>query len=387
MHELTCARSFLGRIIPSDTFSLVEEKLGIICASLPALRQLHAYRKRVKTALPTSERQPPNEDFARMRRKIHMRDIFWYRDPSSTASAEHAGAKRQLVFSPRAGETVEEARKRQTATGKRPENSAVDNWEQSWKRFFFGRKTRRRSSDENHLGYDIPSGLTSDRHPSDSSGDGEKRPSGALANERSWWSPHRLLGKSSRKDNLQSLNRAQAARLDISAERGQGWPGVASQTGRRQLNFSYKNWGLVNSSTEEKRGKRAEEDADPDALPGASEEQPPPIIVPSNAAKTRERGPSGVLGSQQGLGPMSSSTESEKTVKGKPGRDGNVTPQHDDRSNFLDSRTTAVYSPTGGLSQAKDEWDDEPSPMTNTSDDEHKEGWDIKTAIRSTSAS
>lgn len=72
------------RTIPSNTFSMVEEKAGIIFASCPALRQFITYRKRVGTVLPSNKRQAPNADFVKMRRRINLRDIFWYRKPSMT---------------------------------------------------------------------------------------------------------------------------------------------------------------------------------------------------------------------------------------------------------------------------------------------------------------
>ena len=68
--------------MPSNTFSLVEEKCGIIFASCPALRQLLAYRRRTGHLLPTKGRQPPNADFVSMRHRINLRDIFWYRKTS-----------------------------------------------------------------------------------------------------------------------------------------------------------------------------------------------------------------------------------------------------------------------------------------------------------------
>lgn len=59
--------------------------LGLITAVLSIgraatiLRQFWAYRSRTHTSLPTKARQYPNEDFEKMRYRINMRDIFWYR--------------------------------------------------------------------------------------------------------------------------------------------------------------------------------------------------------------------------------------------------------------------------------------------------------------------
>lgn len=71
--------SCIGNIIPAYYFSSFECNLGIIFACGPALRQFWAYRSRTHTSLPTKARQYPNEDFEKMRYRINMRDIFWYR--------------------------------------------------------------------------------------------------------------------------------------------------------------------------------------------------------------------------------------------------------------------------------------------------------------------
>ena len=68
----------------SATFSMVEEKCGIIFASAPAVRQFVAYRLRVGTFKPTTARQLPEQDFVRFRKRINLRDIFWYRQASLT---------------------------------------------------------------------------------------------------------------------------------------------------------------------------------------------------------------------------------------------------------------------------------------------------------------
>ena len=66
--------------MPAKFFTSLEEKLGIIVACGPALRQLLAYRIRTGTFLPKRAlRQQPNEDFVKMRGRINLRDIFWYR--------------------------------------------------------------------------------------------------------------------------------------------------------------------------------------------------------------------------------------------------------------------------------------------------------------------
>lgn len=77
----------IGRSLPTDTWSMIEEKCGIIFASMPAIRQFVAYYRRVGTFLPSSQRQTPGGDFVKMRARITLRDIIWYRR-SDTSSIE-----------------------------------------------------------------------------------------------------------------------------------------------------------------------------------------------------------------------------------------------------------------------------------------------------------
>ena len=56
--------------------------MGIICACGPAIRQFIAYIQRTGTVMPSDSRQYPNEDFVKMRRRITLRDIFWYHAPN-----------------------------------------------------------------------------------------------------------------------------------------------------------------------------------------------------------------------------------------------------------------------------------------------------------------
>ncbi|KAI9683064.1 MAG: hypothetical protein M1820_010930, partial [Bogoriella megaspora] len=64
--------------IPGIT-SVVEIALGAFFASCPILRQLVAYIHRYGTILPTEGRNPPDQDFIAMRKRVTLRDIFWYR--------------------------------------------------------------------------------------------------------------------------------------------------------------------------------------------------------------------------------------------------------------------------------------------------------------------
>lgn len=67
-------------------FRQPREKLGIIFACGPALRQLYGYYKRVGTIKPTKNRQNPEQDFVKMRGRITWRDIFWYTSNPSRPS-------------------------------------------------------------------------------------------------------------------------------------------------------------------------------------------------------------------------------------------------------------------------------------------------------------
>ncbi|KAG8525208.1 uncharacterized protein KY384_008852 [Bacidia gigantensis] len=73
------------RLLVTGTCSLVEGEMGIICACGPAIRQFIAYIHRTGTVLPSSSRQCPNQDFVEMRRRIQLRDIFWYQGPNLIA--------------------------------------------------------------------------------------------------------------------------------------------------------------------------------------------------------------------------------------------------------------------------------------------------------------
>lgn len=74
------------RIQPPNTFSMVEEKAGLIFACCPSLRQLVVHILRTHTILPRKRKQGPGEDFVKMRTKVKLRDIFWYRRPSQLAT-------------------------------------------------------------------------------------------------------------------------------------------------------------------------------------------------------------------------------------------------------------------------------------------------------------
>ncbi|KAL9073548.1 MAG: hypothetical protein Q9157_004695 [Trypethelium eluteriae] len=67
----------------SGILSCIEVNMGMFFASCPVLRQLIAYVMRHRTILPTRGQNPPNGDFIAMRKRITLRDIFWYRKRTS----------------------------------------------------------------------------------------------------------------------------------------------------------------------------------------------------------------------------------------------------------------------------------------------------------------
>ena len=66
-------------MVPAYYFGMFEGNLGTIFACGPAIRQFWAYRSRTRTSLPSQDRQYPNEDFVKMRYRVNLRDILWYR--------------------------------------------------------------------------------------------------------------------------------------------------------------------------------------------------------------------------------------------------------------------------------------------------------------------
>ena len=80
------------RIQPPNTFSMVEEKAGLVFACGPALRQLVVHVLRNKTILPRRRQQLPDEDFMKMRKKVKLRDIFWFRNPHASQLATFTGS-------------------------------------------------------------------------------------------------------------------------------------------------------------------------------------------------------------------------------------------------------------------------------------------------------
>ena len=108
--------------------------MDIIIACGPALRQFVAYCRRTRSFLPNGARQAPNEDFAKTRRRIAIRDIFWYRAPELIHGRV---LEARSIFDPQVKRDVE-----RTA-----EKSVPGEWRRKLKRAFTGSKEQRRTSE------------------------------------------------------------------------------------------------------------------------------------------------------------------------------------------------------------------------------------------------
>ncbi|MCJ1389877.1 hypothetical protein MMC18_002734 [Xylographa bjoerkii] len=133
---------------------MFECNLGILLACGPAIRQFWAYRTRTHSSLPTKYRQQPNEDFEKMRYRVNVRDIFWYR------KAQMVGSK---VFdaSPifRSNSPPPEHSSGDPQESSQVSNSALDWWEKRIKKVF--------STGHEHKAARHPSSETTNSTPSD----------------------------------------------------------------------------------------------------------------------------------------------------------------------------------------------------------------------------
>ena len=197
------------RVMPSDTFSMVEEKCGIIFASCPALRQFWAYRKRAGTVFPSNKRQAPDADFVKMRRKINLRDIFWYRKPIVTDG-------RVIDAHPTFQHPYNDVEHMPEGAQTTAEKSPIDIWGQKIKRKMSGSSSRQRLLSQN----------------SNSSHDG------------GFWHRLRFRKSSNGTGYLKSEESARQARLEGSANRGQGWPGLGSEHAERSIARRYDRMNL-----------------------------------------------------------------------------------------------------------------------------------------------
>ena len=118
-------------MVPSYYLSAFESKLGIIFACGPALRQFWAYRTRTHTSLPTKRRQYPNEDFKKMRARINLRDIFWYRKAPMVGNKVFDAASIFQAKNPPPGDTGNNPQSSSEGS-----NSVLDSWENRVRRIF-----------------------------------------------------------------------------------------------------------------------------------------------------------------------------------------------------------------------------------------------------------
>lgn len=123
--------SCIGNMTPNYYISMFEGKLGIIFACGPAVRQFWAYRTRMRTCLPTEHRQYPNEDFEKMRFRINLRDIIWYRKPQVVGTQVFDASRIFRSRSPPPDTTSGNPQK-----SSQVRNSALDAWEKRVQKLF-----------------------------------------------------------------------------------------------------------------------------------------------------------------------------------------------------------------------------------------------------------
>ena len=114
-------------------FGMTEEKCGIIFACCPAIRQFVSYRQRVGTYLPSTHRQQPGEDLRKMRRRIMLRDMFWFRKPIVVNGR---------VFNPKSAFSSEQSSERLIeATEIAARASVLDKWYSQFKSTIFSKQS------------------------------------------------------------------------------------------------------------------------------------------------------------------------------------------------------------------------------------------------------
>ena len=118
-------------MIPSYYFGMFECNLGMIFACGPAIRQFWAYRSRTHTSLPTKHRQYPNEDFVKMRYRVNMRDILWYRKAQMVGNKVFDATP---IFSSKS--PPPDASSGNPQSSSQVSNSVLDVWEKRIKRVF-----------------------------------------------------------------------------------------------------------------------------------------------------------------------------------------------------------------------------------------------------------
>ena len=118
-------------MVPAYYFTMFECNLGIIFACGPAIRQFWAYRSRTHTSLPTNDRQYPNEDFVKMRYRVNLRDILWYRKAQMVGSKVYDATP---IF--RSKSPPPDASSGQAQSSSQVSHSVLDVWEKRIKRVF-----------------------------------------------------------------------------------------------------------------------------------------------------------------------------------------------------------------------------------------------------------
>ena len=134
---------------------MIEDNFGIIFACAPAMRQLYVYRHRTGTFLSRKDRQRPNEDFRRMRRKINIRDIFWYRQ---AVLKEGRVSDAHPIFKHQANSDIECLAAPERLPSDAPpvtQMSVMDWWEDKIKRVFH-RTSASQSSGDSATKYEQP---------------------------------------------------------------------------------------------------------------------------------------------------------------------------------------------------------------------------------------
>ncbi|KAL9094317.1 MAG: hypothetical protein Q9165_003458 [Trypethelium subeluteriae] len=135
------------RNLPNQWFGMIEETFGTGFACAPAIRQLYGYYRRTGTILPGKDRQSPNEDFLKMRRKVNIRDIFWYRQ-----AILKDGRIRDAypIFQRKTGSDIERLAVPERLPSDAPpvtEKSVLDWWEGGIKKVFCGSSASRSSNE------------------------------------------------------------------------------------------------------------------------------------------------------------------------------------------------------------------------------------------------
>ena len=119
--------------MPTYYFFDFEAQLGVIFACGPAIRQFCAYYHRTRSFLPTRHRQYPNEDFEKMRWRINLRDLFWFRQAPMTGNRVFDAAP---IFQRRLASPPDPENSGDSKSLEKVTNSILDVWERRIKQLF-----------------------------------------------------------------------------------------------------------------------------------------------------------------------------------------------------------------------------------------------------------